>query len=113
MPSSASGWRPVDVAVPGRGEVVTAPLCGPGVAASTGTSAAAFGISECPCGLGTGMELRQLRTFEAVVRHRTVTDAAVALEMAPSSVSEQIRTLERSLGVALFERTSTGMRLTG
>jgi DNA-binding transcriptional LysR family regulator len=59
------------------------------------------------------MELRQLRTFEAVVRHRTVTDAAVALEMAPSSVSEQIRTLERSLGVALFERTSTGMRLTG
>ncbi|MEW9529487.1 LysR family transcriptional regulator [Microbispora sp. NPDC049125] len=53
-----------------------------------------------------------MRTFEAVVRHRTVTDAAVALEMAPSSVSEQIRVLERSLGVALFERTATGMRLT-
>ncbi|MEU6038207.1 LysR family transcriptional regulator [Actinomadura sp. NPDC047616] len=59
------------------------------------------------------MELRQLRTFEAVVRHRTVTDAANALGMAPSSVSEQIRTLERSLGVALFERTPKGMRLTG
>ncbi|MEV8638121.1 LysR family transcriptional regulator [Streptosporangium sp. NPDC051023] len=59
------------------------------------------------------MELRQLRTFEAVARHRTVTDAAVALGMAPSSVSEQIRTLEKSLGVALFERTSRGMRLTG
>ncbi|MCI2420254.1 LysR family transcriptional regulator [Saccharopolyspora sp. K220] len=58
------------------------------------------------------MELRQLRTFEAVVRHRTVTEAAVALEMAPSSVSEQIRTLEKSLGVALFDRTSKGMRLT-
>ncbi|WP_067482436.1 LysR family transcriptional regulator [Actinomadura hibisca] len=58
------------------------------------------------------MELRQLRTFEAVVRHRTVTDAANALEMAPSSVSEQIRALERSLGVALFERTARGMRLT-
>jgi DNA-binding transcriptional LysR family regulator len=58
------------------------------------------------------MELRQLRTFEAVVRHRTVTDAAVALAMAPSSVSEQIRTLEKSLGVALFERTAKGMRLT-
>jgi DNA-binding transcriptional LysR family regulator len=55
------------------------------------------------------MELRQLRTFEAVVRHRTVTDAAVALAMAPSSVSEQIRTLERSLGVALFVRRATGM----
>ncbi|GAA5132805.1 LysR family transcriptional regulator [Pseudonocardia adelaidensis] len=59
------------------------------------------------------MELRQLRTFEAVVRHRTVTDAAVALEMAPSSVSEQIRTLEKSLDIALFERTPKGMRLTG
>ncbi|MDP9867745.1 MULTISPECIES: LysR family transcriptional regulator [Streptosporangium] len=59
------------------------------------------------------MELRQLRTFEAVARHRTVTDAAVALEMAPSSVSQQIRTLENSLGVTLFERTARGMSLTG
>jgi Transcriptional regulator len=59
------------------------------------------------------MELRQLRVFEAVVRHRTVTDAAVALDMAPSSVSAQIRALERSLGVTLFERTARGMRLTG
>lgn len=58
------------------------------------------------------MELRQLRTFEAVVAHRTVTDAAVALGLAPSSVSEQIRTLERDLGVALFERGPRGMRLT-
>ena len=59
------------------------------------------------------MELRHLRTFEGVVRHRTVTDAAIALGMAPSSVSEQIRALERSLGVVLFERTARGMRLTG
>ncbi|URN00613.1 LysR family transcriptional regulator [Actinomadura madurae] len=55
------------------------------------------------------MELRQLRTFEAVVDHRTVTDAANALGLAPSSVSEQIRSLERSLGVALFERGPRGM----
>lgn len=59
------------------------------------------------------MELRQLRIFEAVVRHRTVTDAAIALGMAPSSVSGQIRALEKSLGVALFDRTAKGMRLTG
>ena len=58
------------------------------------------------------MELRQLRTFEAVVVHRTVTDAASALGLAPSSVSEQIRTLEKSLGVALFERGPRGMRPT-
>ncbi|WP_329251254.1 LysR family transcriptional regulator [Actinoallomurus sp. NBC_01490] len=59
------------------------------------------------------MEFHQLRIFEAVVRHRTVTDAAVALDHAPSSVSAQIRALERSLGVPLFERTPTGMRPTG
>ncbi|MFB4307555.1 LysR family transcriptional regulator [Actinomadura sp. GTD37] len=58
------------------------------------------------------MELRQLRTFEAVVAHRTVTDAAGALGLAPSSVSEQIRSLEASLGVALFDRGPKGMRLT-
>jgi DNA-binding transcriptional LysR family regulator len=58
------------------------------------------------------MELRQLRTFKAVVAHGTVTDAAAALGLAPSSVSEQIRTLERSLGVALFDRGPKGMRLT-
>ncbi|MFB7472970.1 LysR family transcriptional regulator [Kitasatospora sp. NPDC056184] len=55
------------------------------------------------------MELRQLRTFEAVVVHRTVTDAAVALGLAPSSVSEQLRTLEGSLGTVLFDRTPRGM----
>ena len=59
------------------------------------------------------MDLHQLRIFEAVVRHRTVTEAAVALDRAPSSVSEQIRGLERSLGVTLFDRTPVGMRLTG
>ncbi|WP_242887416.1 LysR family transcriptional regulator [Actinomadura litoris] len=58
------------------------------------------------------MELRQLRTFEAVVAHRTVTEAANALGLAPSSVSEQVRALERSLDVPLFERGPKGMRLT-
>lgn len=58
------------------------------------------------------MELRHLRTFEAVLRHGTVTDAAVALRRAPSSVSAQIRALEASLGVTLFTRTPAGMYLT-
>ncbi|GAA3466347.1 LysR family transcriptional regulator [Nonomuraea roseola] len=58
------------------------------------------------------VEFRQLRTFEAVVKHRTVTDAAVALDLAPSSVSQQIRALEGMLGVALFVRGPRGMDLT-
>ncbi|QFG26035.1 LysR family transcriptional regulator [Actinomadura sp. WMMB 499] len=56
------------------------------------------------------MELRWLRTFEAVVEHGTVTDAANALGLAPSSVSEHVRALERSVGTALFERGPKGMR---
>ena len=58
------------------------------------------------------MELRQLRTFEAVVEEGSVTDAAVALGLAPSSVSQSVRTLEQSLGVALFVRGPRGMRVT-
>ncbi|MFC4119330.1 LysR family transcriptional regulator [Nonomuraea zeae] len=58
------------------------------------------------------MELRQLKGFVAVAGSGTVTGAANALGLAPASVSEQVRRLERSLGVALFERTPQGMRLT-
>jgi DNA-binding transcriptional LysR family regulator len=73
---------------------------------------APYGISERSSPFPALVELRQLRTFEAVVRHRTVTDAAVALDLAPSSVSQQIRTLESALGVALFVRGPRGMELT-
>ncbi|MFF7452963.1 LysR family transcriptional regulator [Kitasatospora sp. NPDC008115] len=55
------------------------------------------------------MELGQLRTFEAVVVHRTVAGAAIALGLAPASVAGQLRTLEGSLGTALFERSPRGM----
>lgn len=58
------------------------------------------------------MELRQLRAFAAVVQHQTVTDAAVALSLAPSSVSQQIRVLESALDVTLFVRSAKGMELT-
>ncbi|MFI9843237.1 LysR family transcriptional regulator [Nonomuraea sp. NPDC051941] len=58
------------------------------------------------------MDLRQLRGFVAVAGTGTVTGAANSLGLAPASVSEQVRRLERSLGVALFERTPQGMRLT-
>jgi DNA-binding transcriptional LysR family regulator len=58
------------------------------------------------------MEYRHLRTFLTVVRERTVTDAAIALSLAPSSVSQQIRVLEASLGVPLFVRKPSGMELT-
>ncbi|WP_308250032.1 LysR family transcriptional regulator [Sphaerisporangium fuscum] len=58
------------------------------------------------------MELRQLQGFVAVAGCGTVTEGAHLLGLAPASVSEQIRRLEASLGVKLFERTPAGMRLT-
>ena len=58
------------------------------------------------------MELRQLRVFAAVAEGRTVNGAAASLGMAASSVSAQVRGLEESLGVALFDRSPSGMRLT-
>ncbi|WP_089207732.1 LysR family transcriptional regulator [Streptosporangium subroseum] len=59
------------------------------------------------------MDLRQLRGFVAVAGTGTITGAAHQLGLAPASTSEQIRRLETSLGVTLFERTPRGMRLTG
>ncbi|MFF0710506.1 MULTISPECIES: LysR family transcriptional regulator [Gordonia] len=58
------------------------------------------------------MEIRHVRTFLAVAEHRTVLGTAAALDLAPSSVSQQIRVLERDLGVQLYHRSPSGMRLT-
>jgi DNA-binding transcriptional LysR family regulator len=52
------------------------------------------------------VELRQLRSVEAVARHRHFTRAAEELRVAQSALSHQIRRLELELGIALFERTS-------
>jgi LysR family transcriptional regulator, transcription activator of glutamate synthase operon len=52
------------------------------------------------------VELRQLRSVEAVARHRHFTRAAEELHLAQSALSHQIRRLEHELGTPLFERTS-------
>jgi LysR family transcriptional activator of glutamate synthase operon len=58
------------------------------------------------------VELRQLRSVEAVARHLNFTRAAEELHVAQSALSHQIRQLERELGEPLFERTSRRVRLT-
>ncbi|MER8046087.1 LysR family transcriptional regulator [Streptomyces sp. NPDC094032] len=58
------------------------------------------------------MELRLLTTFEKVATVLSFTRAAAELAYAQSSVTAQIRALESSLGVELFERLGSRIRLT-
>lgn len=50
--------------------------------------------------------------FEAVARRGTITRAAEELSVSPSAVSQQIKLLERELGVKLFRRNGRLLSLT-
>jgi LysR family glycine cleavage system transcriptional activator len=56
--------------------------------------------------------LSSLRSFEAVARQLSFSNAAAELHVTPSSVSQQIRSLEGRLGTRLFERTKRSVALT-
>ncbi|HXB20065.1 MAG TPA: LysR family transcriptional regulator [Candidatus Solibacter sp.] len=58
------------------------------------------------------MEIHQLRYFYAVARVRSFTRAAEELGIGQSSLSQQIRTLEKKIGTPLFERLGRSVRLT-
>ncbi|NUS71119.1 MAG: transcriptional regulator GcvA [Ensifer adhaerens] len=56
--------------------------------------------------------LASLRAFEATARHLSVTKAAQELNVTPGAVSLQVRELEQTLGVTLFERRPRQLVLT-
>lgn len=55
--------------------------------------------------------LNPLRAFEAAARHGSVSAAARELNVTHGAVSHQIRALEETLGVTLFERNRKRLRL--
>lgn len=57
------------------------------------------------------MTLEQLRSFVAVAERQHVTEAARALNLTQSAVSNAIAALERRHGVALFDRIGRGIAL--
>jgi DNA-binding transcriptional LysR family regulator len=59
------------------------------------------------------LTLRQLKVFEAVARHLNYTRAAEELHLTQPAVSMQVKQLEESLGVALFEQLGKRVHLTG
>ena len=56
--------------------------------------------------------LAWLRAFEAAARHQSFTLAAAELNLTQAAVSHQVRSLEKHLGVVLFERLPRSLRLT-
>jgi DNA-binding transcriptional LysR family regulator len=57
------------------------------------------------------VELRQLRYFMVVAEEGGFSRAAERLNIVQSAVSQQIRALERDLGIVLFDRSSRRVRL--
>jgi DNA-binding transcriptional LysR family regulator len=58
------------------------------------------------------MDVADLKVFEAVARHGSMNRAAVELHTVQSNVTARIRSLEREIGVALFQRHVRGVSLT-
>lgn len=71
-----------------------------------------FEISETGNLLGTRIPLVSLRQTLAVAQYLSFRQAALAMGVSQSSVSERIKVLEADLGIMLFERNTRGVRLT-
>lgn len=57
-------------------------------------------------------DLFALNVFLTVAEHRSFRAASILLEVTPSAVSHSVKTLERQLGVRLFNRTTRSVSLT-
>jgi len=58
------------------------------------------------------LTLRQIETLRAVAEAGSLAQASTALHMTPAALTARVKGLEQAVGLRLFERVSTGMRLT-
>lgn len=58
------------------------------------------------------LNLDQMRAFLSVVRHGGVNKAAIALNLTQPAITARIKKLEEALGIAVFERSGAGLKLT-
>lgn len=58
------------------------------------------------------VSLRQWRSFVCIARHASFARAAEELCITPSALTQQIREMEASLGLPLFDRSNRGVELT-
>ncbi len=58
------------------------------------------------------MDVTDLKVFETVARHGSMNKAATELHTVQSNVTARIRSLEREVGMALFQRHARGVNLT-
>lgn len=58
------------------------------------------------------MDLRSLRYFATIAQEGSFQRASMQLHIAQPALSRQIRNLEEDLGVSLFARSTTGVKLT-
>lgn len=61
---------------------------------------------------GANMEIKDMQAFYTVVEEGNISHAAIRLAIAQPALSRQMKRLESSLGVQLFERGSRRIRLT-
>ncbi|MBK3629441.1 LysR family transcriptional regulator [Streptomyces sp. MBT49] len=58
------------------------------------------------------IDVQRLRVLRAVAEHGSFNQAAAALRLTPSAVSQQVAALERSLGTQVVARSTRGVTLT-
>jgi LysR family transcriptional regulator, low CO2-responsive transcriptional regulator len=58
------------------------------------------------------LSLRHIETLQAIAEAGSLVQAAAALNMTPAALTARVKGLEEAVGLKLFDRTATGMRLT-